>query len=117
MAFATTPLLCPFIIALDIFMLNKDTSNTHYNNVGLNIPDNAPLAVYQVALARHWLVMGFKTDNSPIDARLSKMEATIKNIAFLAAVGNLVVNQLMEREVAATIITKAASNRSPSGTR
>jgi len=115
MTFATTPLLCPFTVALDIFMLNKDTSNMHYNNVRLNILDNAPLAVYQVALARHWLVMGLKTDNSPIDARLSKMEAAIKNIAFLAAVGNLVVNQLMECEVAATIITKATFNRSPSG--
>jgi hypothetical protein len=26
-----------------------------------------PLVVYQVALARHWLIMGLKTDNSLID--------------------------------------------------
>jgi hypothetical protein len=40
----------------------------------------------------HWLVMVFKTDISPIDAQLSKMEAAIKNIAFLATVGNLAIN-------------------------
>jgi hypothetical protein len=36
--------------------------------------------------------MGFKTDSSHVDAWLSKMEATIKNIAFLVVIGNLVVN-------------------------
>jgi hypothetical protein len=36
--------------------------------------------------------MGLKTNNSPIDARLSKMEAAIKNIASLAATGNIAVN-------------------------
>jgi hypothetical protein len=36
--------------------------------------------------------MGFKTDSSPVDMRLSKMEATIENIASLAAAGNLTVN-------------------------
>jgi hypothetical protein len=46
MAFDATPLLCPFTIVLDIFTLKKDTTKTHYNNVGLNVPDNAPLAVY-----------------------------------------------------------------------
>jgi hypothetical protein len=50
MALATAPLLCPFTIASDIFMLKKDTAKTHYINVGLNVPDNAPLAIYQAAL-------------------------------------------------------------------
>jgi hypothetical protein len=68
-------------------MLKKDTTNTHFNNVGLNIPDNAPLAVYQATLDGHWLVMGFKTDSSPLDARLSKMEAAIENIASLTTIG------------------------------
>jgi hypothetical protein len=36
--------------------------------------------------------MGLKTDSSLVDARLSKMEATIENIVFLAAVGNLAIN-------------------------
>jgi hypothetical protein len=62
MAFDATPLLCPFIIVSDIFTL-KDIAKTHYNNVELNVPDNAPLVVYQAALGGHWLVMGFKTDS------------------------------------------------------
>jgi hypothetical protein len=53
MALAIAPLLCPFIIASDIFMLKKDTAKTHYINTGLNIPDNAPLAVYQAALVKN----------------------------------------------------------------
>jgi hypothetical protein len=36
--------------------------------------------------------MVLKTDNSPIDAPLSKMEATIENIVSLATVSNLAVN-------------------------
>jgi hypothetical protein len=36
--------------------------------------------------------MGLKTNSPLIDARLSKMEATIENIASLATVGNLAVN-------------------------
>jgi hypothetical protein len=40
----------------------------------------------------HWLVMGFKIDNSLVDARLSKMETAIENIMSLVAVGNLAVN-------------------------
>jgi hypothetical protein len=36
--------------------------------------------------------MGFKTDNSLVDARLSKMEAAIENIVSLIAIGNLAVN-------------------------
>ncbi len=36
---------------------------------------HASLAVYQATLVEHWLVMGLKTNNSPVDARLSKMEA------------------------------------------
>jgi hypothetical protein len=61
----------------------KDTAKMHYNNVRLNIRDIAPLAVYQLALAAHSLIMGLKTDSSSIDARLCKMEAAIENIAFL----------------------------------
>jgi hypothetical protein len=85
-------LLCPFTIVLDIFTLRKDTAKQHYNNARLNVPDNASLAVYQAALVGHLLVMGFKINNSPVDAGLSKMEATIENIVFFVAVGNLVVN-------------------------
>ncbi|CAK9208351.1 unnamed protein product [Sphagnum jensenii] len=80
----------PYLIHL--FTLKKDTSKQHCNNVELNIPDNASLLVYQAALARHWLVMGLKTDSSPVEARLSKMEAAIENNASFAAIGNLVVN-------------------------
>jgi len=68
MALVAALLLCPFIVALDIFTLKKDIAMTHNNNTELNVPDNAPLTVYQVALAKHWLVMGLKTNNSPIDA-------------------------------------------------
>jgi len=107
--------MCPFIVASDIFTLKKDITKTHYNNIRLNVPDNAPLAVNQVALVGHWLVMGLKTDSSPIDARLSKMEVTIENIASFATVGNLAINQLMEREAVATVTAKLRLWRSPSG--
>ncbi len=50
-------------------------------------------------------MMGVKTDNSPVDVWLSKMEATIENIASLVATGTLVVNQLMERKVAVALTT------------
>ncbi len=85
-------LLCPFIVPSDIFTLQKDIAKTNCNNVGLNVPNNAPLAIYQAALGEHWLVMGLKTNNSLVNARLSKMEVAIKNIASLAVVGNLAVN-------------------------
>jgi hypothetical protein len=64
MALDAASLLCPFTTALDIFMLRKDTAKQHCNNVGLKILDNA-------ALVKHWLVMGLKTDSSPVDAQLS----------------------------------------------
>jgi hypothetical protein len=67
MALDAAQLLCPFTVVSDIFTLKKDTTKTHYNNVGFNVPDNAPLAIYQVALAGHWLVKGFKTNRSPVD--------------------------------------------------
>ncbi len=67
MALDAALLMCPFIEASNIFTLNKDTAKTHYNNIGLNVPNNAFLTVYQVALAEHWLVMGFKIDNSPVE--------------------------------------------------
>jgi hypothetical protein len=44
MALNVAVLLCPFTVTLDIFMLKKDTAKTHYNNAGLNVLDNAPLA-------------------------------------------------------------------------
>jgi len=53
MALVVTLLICPFIIASDIFTLKKDITKMHYNNIGLNVPDNAPLAIYQVALVGH----------------------------------------------------------------
>jgi len=104
MAFDVASLLCPFITTSNIFTL-KDTTKQYCDNARLNVPDNASLAVYQVALAGHWLVLGLKTDNSPIDVRLSKMEAAIENIVFLAVVSNLAINQLMEREAAMAITT------------
>jgi hypothetical protein len=52
MVFDVAPLLCPFTVASDIFTL-KDTAKTHYNNVRLNVPDNAPLTVYQATLVGH----------------------------------------------------------------
>jgi hypothetical protein len=55
-------------------------------------PDNATLAIYHATLAEHWLEMGLKTNNSPVDARLSKMEATIENITSLMATSNLMIN-------------------------
>ncbi|CAK9262273.1 unnamed protein product [Sphagnum jensenii] len=60
--------------------------------------------------------MGLKTNNSHVDARLSKMEATIENIASLTAAGNLVVNQLMECEANTAITTKVMSTKEPKWT-
>jgi hypothetical protein len=44
------------------------------------------------------------------------MEVAIKTIAFFAVVRNLAVNQLMEREAAAAVTTKAASAKEPKWT-
>jgi hypothetical protein len=52
--------------------------------------------------------MGLKTDNSPVDVRLSKMEASIDNIASFVAVGNLAINQLMEREELEVVVAITA---------
>jgi hypothetical protein len=60
--------------------------------------------------------MGLKTDTSLVDARSSKMEIAIKNIAALAAVGNLMVDQLIEHEVTTTIIAKATFAEEPKWT-
>jgi len=92
MALDATSLLCPFITSSDIFTLKKDIAKQHCDNTGLNVPNNASLADYQVALAKHWLVMGLKINSSPIDARLSKMEAAIENIVSLTITGNLAIN-------------------------
>ncbi len=88
----------------------KDTTKTHCSNAELNVPNNAPLAVYQVTIAEHWLVMGLKTDSSSVDTRLSKMEVAIKNIASLTAASNLAVNKLIERKATTTVITVVAKN-------
>jgi hypothetical protein len=109
MALATAPLLCPFTVASDIFMLKKDTAKMHCINAGLTVPNNAPLAVYQATLAGNWLIVGLKTDSPPIDARLSKMEVVIENIASLATASNLAINQLMERETTMAITAKVVS--------
>jgi len=105
---------------MNIFTLKKDTSKQHCNNVGLNILDNASLAVYlaiyQATLAEHWLVMGLKINSSPVDTQLSKMEVAIEKISSLVIVGNLVINQLMECEVAAIVMTKVASTEEPKWT-
>ncbi|CAK9272936.1 unnamed protein product [Sphagnum jensenii] len=92
MALDATLLMCPFTTRLDIFTLRKDTTKQHSNNAKLNVPNNASMVVYRIALPKHWLVMGFKTNSSPVDAQLSKMEVAIKNIASLVAVGNLALN-------------------------
>jgi hypothetical protein len=60
--------------------------------------------------------MGLKTDNSPVDMRLSKMELAIKNIVSLATAGNLVVKQLMECKATATVTTKATFAEEPKWT-
>jgi hypothetical protein len=44
------------------------------------------------------------------------MKATIKNMAFHTATGNLAVNQLMEREVAPTVTSKATFSKEPKWT-
>jgi hypothetical protein len=46
MALDAAPLLCPFTVASNIFTMKKDTAKMHCYNVGLNVPDNAPLVVY-----------------------------------------------------------------------
>jgi hypothetical protein len=62
--------------------------------------------------------MGFKTNSSPVDTRLSKMEAAIENIASFTTASNLAVNQLIEREatVTVTVTTKATSAEEPKWT-
>ncbi len=94
----------------------KNTAKMHCSNARLNVPDNAPLAVYQVALAEQWLVMGLKTDISPIDTWLSKMEVAIENIASLTTASNLAVNQLIEREAITTVTTKVTFVKEPKWT-
>jgi hypothetical protein len=49
-ALVAASLVCPFTITVDIFMLKKDIAKMHYNNAELNVANNAPLSVYQVAL-------------------------------------------------------------------
>jgi hypothetical protein len=92
MAFNATLLLCPFTIVSDIFTLKKDTAKMLCNNVELNVLNNAPLAIYQAPLVGHWLLTGLRTNNSPIDMQLSKVEVAIENIASFTAVGNLAIN-------------------------
>jgi hypothetical protein len=101
---------------LNIFTLKKDIAKTHCNNTKLNVLDNAPLAVYQATLDGHWLVMGLKTNNSHVDAWLSKMEVAIEHITSFTAVNNLAINQLMEHKVAPAITTKVVSAEKPKWT-
>jgi hypothetical protein len=100
----------------NIFTLKKDIPKMHCNNVRFNITDNAPLVVYQIALVKHWLVMGLKIDSSHVDTRLSKMEVAIENIVFFMAVGNLAINQFMECEITMAITAKATSGKEPKWT-
>jgi outer membrane receptor for ferrienterochelin and colicin len=72
--------------------------------------------VYQATLAEHWLVMGLKTNDSPVDTWLFNMEAAIENIVSFAVVGNLAINQLMEHEAATTVTAKVASSKEPKWT-
>jgi hypothetical protein len=60
--------------------------------------------------------MGFKIDSSPVDERFSKMEATIEHIASPTSIGNIVVNKLMEREVAAIVTAKVTFVEDPKWT-
>jgi hypothetical protein len=60
--------------------------------------------------------MGLKIDSSYVDTRLSKMEATIKNIASLTATNNLAVNQLMQREEVMDVTTKVTFMEEPKWT-
>jgi hypothetical protein len=60
--------------------------------------------------------MGLKTDSSPIDAQLSKMEAVIDNITSFVVICNLAVNQVIECEAATAITTKATSTEEPKWT-
>ncbi len=92
MALNAALLLCPFTITSNIFTLKNVTAKMHYNNTELTVPDNAPLVVYKAALAGHWLLMGLKTNNSPVDVRLSKMEVAIENIMSFEAADNLAIN-------------------------
>jgi hypothetical protein len=57
--------------------------------------------------------MGFKINSSPVDARLSKMEVAIENIASFVATSNLVVNQLMEHKAVAIVTTKVTFVEEP----
>jgi hypothetical protein len=116
MALIVAPPLCLFTIASNIFMLKKDTTKTHHNNIGFNVPDNAPLVIYQASLVGHWLIMGLETDSLLVNARLSKMGAAIENIAFLMVASNLAINQLMERGATMAITTKATSMEEPKWT-
>ncbi len=60
--------------------------------------------------------MGLKTNSSPIDVQLSKMEVTIENIAFLAAVSNLANNQLMEHKATMALTANVTSAEKPKWT-
>jgi molybdopterin-biosynthesis enzyme MoeA-like protein len=60
--------------------------------------------------------MGLKTDSSPIDMQLSKMEATIENIMSFMAASNLADTQLIKCEAIATVTTKATFAKEPKWT-
>ncbi len=116
MALVATLLLCPFIITSNIFTLKKDIAKTHYNNAGLNIPDNAPLGGLPSNPSQALVSHGPQDWQLTCDVRLSKMEAAIENIVSFVAVGNLAVNQLMECEVTAVVTAKAMFTEEPKWT-
>ncbi len=60
--------------------------------------------------------MGVKTESSPIDAQLFKMDVAIKNIASFTAVGNLAVNRLIERKATMASTSKVAFMEEPKWT-
>jgi preprotein translocase subunit SecF len=57
--------------------------------------------------------MDLKINSSHVHARLSKIEVAIENIKSFTAVGNLAVNQMMERKVAMVVTTKVVYVEEP----
>jgi hypothetical protein len=53
MALNVALLLCPFTAVSDILTLKKDIAKHHCNNAKLNVPNNASLSVYHIAMVGH----------------------------------------------------------------
>ncbi|CAM6078743.1 unnamed protein product [Sphagnum tenellum] len=114
MAFNVASLLCPFIVALDIFMLKKDTAKMHCNNVELNVLDNAPLIVYQAAVAGHWLIMASKPIVHLLTRTCPKWRQPLRTLGLSRLLTTL---QSMECEMTAVAIPKAMSTKEPKWTK